>query len=343
MNYPDLPYRGLGERIFGQASSHAIEGLLSKRAAAPFITEDFGEYARELLAIWAASGPLKPSHAKHQKFWEISETEPELYSTPKAKNERRQLHITNPVPQLLLASVMTRNWATISRWLDRQRFSFSRTMISSKSYRAIEEPDFKSNAVHKQLIRATYDVEVKSDVLRFYPSIYTHSVLWAAYGKERVKKNRKKYNDSLGDRIDVLLRKCNRGQSVGIPIGPDTSRIVADILSGYIDSRPMLRTGLQRGAADRLQDDWVIGTETVGDAERLLSALRTTYLEVGLEIHGGKTSVIGKTVCPLLPVRWLTLHCASEGCSGGPSRSSSQEDEPWQIIGKHLSESMSLS
>ncbi|MCA0018277.1 MULTISPECIES: RNA-directed DNA polymerase, partial [Mesorhizobium] len=331
MNYPDLPYRGLGERIFGQASSHAIEGLLSKRAAAPFITEDFGEYARELLAIWAASGPLKPSHAKHQKFWEISETEPELYSTPKAKNERRQLHITNPVPQLLLASVMTRNWATISRWLDRQRFSFSRTMISSKSYRAIEEPDFKSNAVHKQLIRATYDVEVKSDVLRFYPSIYTHSVLWAAYGKERVKKNRKKYNDSLGDRIDVLLRKCNRGQSVGIPIGPDTSRIVADILSGYIDSRPMLRTGLQRGAADRLQDDWVIGTETVGDAERLLSALRTTYLEVGLEIHGGKTSVIGKTVCPLLPVRWLTLHCASEGCSGGPSRSSSQEDEPWQI------------
>lgn len=50
-----------------------------------------------------------------------------------------------------------------------------------------------------------------------------------------------------------------------------------------------------------------------------------------------------KTVYPLLPVRWLALHCASEGCSGGPSRSSSQEDEPCQIIGKHLSESMSQS
>ncbi|WP_245425784.1 hypothetical protein [Mesorhizobium sp. WSM3862] len=50
-----------------------------------------------------------------------------------------------------------------------------------------------------------------------------------------------------------------------------------------------------------------------------------------------------KTVCPPLSVRWLALHCASEGCSGGPSRSSSQEDEPWQIIGKHLSESMSRS
>ncbi|WP_245264510.1 LysR family transcriptional regulator [Mesorhizobium sp. LNJC405B00] len=47
-----------------------------------------------------------------------------------------------------------------------------------------------------------------------------------------------------------------------------------------------------------------------------------------------------KTLCPPLPVRWLALHCASEGCSGGPSRSSSQEDEPWRIREKHLSESM---
>lgn len=47
-----------------------------------------------------------------------------------------------------------------------------------------------------------------------------------------------------------------------------------------------------------------------------------------------------KTVCPPLPMRWLALHCASEGCSGGPSRSSPQEDEPWRIIEKHLSESI---
>ena len=33
-----------------------------------------------------------------------------------------------------------------------------------------------------------------------------------------------------------------------------------------------------------------------------------------------------KTVCPPLPMRWLALHCASEGCSGGPSRSSERSD-----------------
>jgi hypothetical protein len=39
----------------------------------------------------------------------------------------------------------------------------------------------------------------------------------------------------------------------------------------------------------------------------------------------------GKTVCPHV-ARWLALHCVSEGCSGRPSRSSPQEDEPWGIL-----------
>ncbi|WP_245319440.1 tyrosine-type recombinase/integrase [Mesorhizobium temperatum] len=63
--------------------------------------------------------------------------------------------------------------------------------------------------------------------------------------------------------------------------------------------------------------------------------------EVFLCMQAPRRPLKGKTVCPPLTVRWLALHCASEGCSDKPSRSSSQEDEPWQIIGKHLSESMS--
>ncbi|KWV45597.1 hypothetical protein AS026_15925 [Rhizobium altiplani] len=38
------------------------------------------------------------------------------------------------------------------------------------------------------------------------------------------------------------------------------------------------------------------------------------------------------TVCPSSCLRWLALHWSSDGCSDRPSRSSSQEDEPWQII-----------
>jgi hypothetical protein len=59
-------------------------------------------------------------------------------------------------------------------------------------------------------------------------------------------------------------------------------------------------------------------------------------IEGGLPTEATVAQVLGKTVCPPASERWLALHCASEGCSGGPSRSSSQEDEPWQIIGKHF-------
>jgi len=56
---------------------------------------------------------------------------------------------------------------------------------------------------------------------------------------------------------------------------------------------------------------------------------------------GAITSALqSKTVCLYSRLRWLALHWSSEGCSDGPSRSSSQEDEPWQIIEKLLSESM---
>jgi len=41
-------------------------------------------------------------------------------------------------------------------------------------------------------------------------------------------------------------------------------------------------------------------------------------------------------------VKWLALRCADEGCSVRPSRSSQQEDEPWRIIERRLSESMAV-
>lgn len=39
----------------------------------------------------------------------------------------------------------------------------------------------------------------------------------------------------------------------------------------------------------------------------------------------------GKTVCPFRERGWFALHWCSEGCSGGPSLSSHEEDEPWNI------------
>src|SRR5690606_34588468 len=91
------------------------------------------------------------------------------------------------------------------------------------------------------------------DISQFYPSIYTHSLPWAILGKEKAKKfyyikstqsthwstllrtnaDAKLY--SVCDHLDTLIRNCNEKQSVGLPIGPDTSFILAECITARID------------------------------------------------------------------------------------------------------------
>lgn len=48
-----------------------------------------------------------------------------------------------------------------------------------------------------------------TDIADCYPSIYTHSITWAMYGKEKVKNDENKCSGSLGDKIDKKYLECN--------------------------------------------------------------------------------------------------------------------------------------
>lgn len=41
--------------------------------------------------------------------------------------------------------------------------------------------------------------------------------------------------DSLGNKLDYLVRQGQDGQTVGIPIGPDTSLVIAELLMHDVD------------------------------------------------------------------------------------------------------------
>ena len=108
--------------------------------------------------------------------------------------------------------------------------------VSDTDSRAIKGINFALHRAKKGYLEATADWLVKTDISRFYPSIYTHSIPWAAYGKERVKAGLDFYKGSFADRLDLLVRSCNRNQTIRLPIGPETSRIIAEIISSRIDS-----------------------------------------------------------------------------------------------------------
>ena len=80
----------------------------------------------------------------------------------------------------------------------------------------------------------------KLDVSKCFNSIYTHSISWAVYGKQFVKdfylkKLSKKFTNSFGDKFDALLRSSNSNETNGIPIGPEISRIFAEIILQNVD------------------------------------------------------------------------------------------------------------
>ena len=71
------------------------------------------------------------------------------------------------------------------------------------------------------------------DVSGCFYHIYTHSVAWAVKGKEIAKKNAKV--DTFENDFDHLMQHCNYNETNGIIVGPEISRIFAEIILQAID------------------------------------------------------------------------------------------------------------
>jgi hypothetical protein len=279
------------------------KGYFPKELPPVFTTEDFGRLSQDVLDRWIADGVFKidikslgktPCKKKRKNAYTyfLESAEAEILSKPKRGYERRNLHITHPIPQALLVKEISENWKAVQKWLSRQAFSLDEIKISSDYERGIKDINFGAHREKSFYLEATADWLVKTDITRFYPSIYTHSIPWAAYGKERVKSRLSYYKGSFADRIDVLVRACNRNQTVGIPIGPETSRIIAEIISSRIDADfQSYKLDLTAHSIDRLQDDWSVGARTLEQAEDVITCISSIYRSFGLEINGSKTSV----------------------------------------------------
>jgi hypothetical protein len=277
------------------------KGYFPKELPATFTTESFGAASQHILNDWESAKLFVRTQKKRNKTnyksnaygYELPKAEMEIISTPKSGFERRNIGITHPIPQTLLTEEIAQNYGKIQNWLCRQTYSLDEIRVSGSNNRAIKGINFSLHRAKKAYTEATSDWLVKTDITRFYPSIYTHSLTWAAYGKEKVKSKLRTYEGSLADRLDVLTRACNRNQTVGIPIGPETSRILAEIVSSRIDDDLKPEFGeISSDQIDRLQDDWFIGVSTLEEAERVLSKVARAYREYGLDINGSKTSVV---------------------------------------------------
>lgn len=104
--------------------------------------------------------------------------------------------------------------------------------------------------------------------------------------KKVAKANRNKA--LLGNEIDELLRNCQDGQTNGIPIGPDTSLLIVEILLTRVDQQLSLR----RLKGLRYIDDFELVFDSEAEALKALSTLEEALLEFELHLNPAKTYVV---------------------------------------------------
>lgn len=79
---------------------------------------------------------------------------------------------------------------------------------------------------------------VKFDLQSCFDSIYTHTISWAtAGGADKVKVLPGYHGSWVGDAFDNLMQSVNARETNGIVIGPEFSRIFAEIILQYIDQK----------------------------------------------------------------------------------------------------------
>ncbi|WP_305794137.1 antiviral reverse transcriptase Drt3b [Salinibacterium sp. UTAS2018] len=84
-----------------------------------------------------------------------------------------------------------------------------------------------------------YPTLMRADVSNCFPSVYTHTLSWVTNGRHvsKASKTRMKTSDTFGGKFDGLLQAVNYGETSGIVIGPEFSRIFAEVILQEIDVR----------------------------------------------------------------------------------------------------------
>ena len=148
-----------------------------------------------------------------------------------------------------------------------------------------------------------YNSLFKFDISKCFDSIYTHSISWALLNKEIVKDNIKLSTKTFGGKFDSLLQDLNYGETNGIIIGPEFSRIFAEIILQRIDRNieAILREkeGLKHKVdyeIFRYVDDYFVFYNQDNTKDTILKHFRLELKEYKLYLNDAKTILYEKPI-----------------------------------------------
>lgn len=210
----------------------------------------------------------------------------ERYNSAREGLHRREMQVPNPVSQLYVANLMAEHWGEIWHHNKASQISESKCRIDEKHginitpHHELREKRLQEMAAHSHVLKA--------DINRFFPSIYTHKIRKALL--------RGGGTPELGDKLDKVVRMCNGNQTVGIPIGPHTSHVVAEIIMSAID-REVEEATKKPLKGYRHVDDYFLCFDSYNDAETALAAIEKAAAAYELAVKDEKTEILQSINC----------------------------------------------
>lgn len=267
------------------------KGYFPSELPAPFTTQDYAA------AICDPSLPTTHPYTFGRKGPKYN-SKCAVFNLARRGKLRRALSIPNPINYYHSAKSIADNWSDIETHYKKSNQSLSRPVPDTnralgweKGFSKLSDSKLRTRSASKYLLQA--------DISNFYPSIYTHSIPWALHTKP-VAKSSFAFSANIGNQIDAHIRNCQEMQTKGVPIGPDASFAIAEIVMTSIDEMLVPIVG---NKYHRYIDDFEFGCSSYQQAETTLGKLQEVLEQFELTLNSSKTKII-ESPCRLDPI-WL--------------------------------------
>ena len=183
-------------------------------------------------------------------------------------------------------------WSRRAETTDRETEAFS-SYFTYEQYTNVYK-FFESDRF--QEFEKRYSKLLRLDVSKCFDSIYTHSIAWAVYGKDNVKETlrAKQRRKSFPEQFDYLMQRLNYNETNGIVVGPEFSRIFAEVILQTVDAQveeKLLKQGLVSGddyEIRRYVDDYFVFTDDERAERVILDALGSQLSAFNLHLNTQK-------------------------------------------------------
>lgn len=251
-------------------------GLFPEKLSEIFTSEEFGK--------WVLNNEENVTISKNNAYLLMS------YKLTRNNNAQRQMGIPYPFGYLRLCRDIRNNWLKISKDFKKNYYS-EKSMVcvkfDNKNKRLVsmaaydKNPDVEQFRLEKQFGKKYL---VRADISSFFPSIYTHTIPWALVGKAKAKKDR--FKNVWFAKIDKACQCLQDWETRGLPIGPDTSTILAELILSKVDNK------LKKYEYVRFIDDYECSCDSKDDAEKFILDLSKNLEEYKLYLNINKTEII---------------------------------------------------